>query len=286
LTFWLLEAGAAVAFVALLAFRLRRRVVAAHGGRIIVVDAGRYRELWLCRGKAAALQGRIRRRDPLVSGVPYTDGFHLYPPPRGGAVLFVGAGAGVGPRQLAAWRPDVRVTVVDPDAELVEVARAAFGSIGPVELADGRAFLDGDGPGFDLIVVDAFGPACYPGRLATVEAFERCRARLRPGGVLAVNLAGRLEGPRLGAVVAGIAAVFGEARTILYGVPLPAGSYRADRLGNTLAFAFVDDPPPPAPPDEPRLRWLPAIAALRRPLPPALPAPLRDATVEAELPIA
>jgi hypothetical protein len=283
---WLLEAGAGAAFVALLVLRLRRRRVVVERDGIVVVDWRGQRELWLVRARAAALQGRVRLDDPLVSGLPYTDGFHLYPPPPDGCALFVGAGAGIGPRQLVAFRPDARAVVVEPAAAVLEVARAQFGlEAGPrleLAIADGRAFLErDDGRRWDLIVIDAFGAGFYPGRLATVEAFGLCRARLIAGGVLAVNLAGRPAGPRLPAVLAGIVEVFGAERTRLFGVP----PWRPARSGNMLAFAFVDAPREPELGADPRLPWREGIAALRLPVPALLPAPLRDAEVEAEIPI-
>src|SRR5262249_46642321 len=159
-----------------------------------------------------ALQARVAPAEPLVSGLPYTDGFQLFPPPPDGRALFIGAGAGIGPRQLVAFRPDVKVDVVERDERLLEAAQRWLGLEGgprlALEIGDGRAVLErDDGRAWDLIVVDAFGAGTYPASLATVEAFAACRRRLRPGGALAVNLAGRLSGARgsrLPAVLAGI----------------------------------------------------------------------------------
>ncbi len=156
------------------------------------------------------------------------------------------SGAGIGPRQLVAFHPDVRVDVVDPDAALLEVARACFGlAAGPrlrVEVADGRAVLErDDGRSWDLIVIDAFGAGFYPASLASVEAFRLARGRLRPGGVLAVNLAGRFAGARLPTVYAAA---------------------------------------------EPRLPHLAAIAALRQEPPAPTAPPLHDGDAGAEIAIA
>src|SRR5262249_36336739 len=167
---WLLEAGAGAAFVALLLLRLRRRRIVVEKDGIVVVDWRGQRELWLVRERGAALQARVRLDDPLVSGIPYTDGFQLFP---GRRALFIGAGAGIGPRQLVAFHPDARATVVEQSRTLLDIAREHFGlEAGPrleLELGEGRAFLErDDGRRWDLLVVDAFGAGFYPGRLATV----------------------------------------------------------------------------------------------------------------------
>ena len=106
-----------------------------------------------------------------------------------------------------------------------------------------------------------------------------------------MNLAGSLNGPVLRGVVAGLVEVFGAGRTVLFGVPAIGGDppYDAARCGNSLAFGFRDgipaEPPGSRVPAEarPRLRYLDAIAALRRP--PDGGAPHRDASAPAFLPI-
>ena len=81
---WALEAIAAVALVVLVVVRLvlwrRRRP------RILVRESPGS-ATWLSARGLATLQSRMSRADPLVSGIPYTDGFHLYPPASGAGAL-------------------------------------------------------------------------------------------------------------------------------------------------------------------------------------------------------
>jgi hypothetical protein len=257
---------------------------------VVVLEVRGHRELWLRRDGRATLQSRVACADPLVSGLPYTDGFHLFAPPTGPA-LFIGAGAAITPHQFAAFYPDVHVEVVEHDPDVVAAARDWFGlDEQAVRITDGRAALERASEGaYGLIVVDAFGAGDFPGRLATVEFFRLCRSRLREPGVLAVNLVGTLRpgASDLAAVYAGIVAAFGAQRTALHGVPL-GGAYDPGRQGNTLAFGFVGAPPTAAagvpPAHRARLPHLDAIAALALPpLPPV--APLVDADVAEALEI-
>ena len=51
-----------------------------------------------------------------------------------------------------------------------------------------RRFLRATRDTFDLVALDAFGSGAVPFPLLTAEAFAEPRARLRPGGVMVVNL--------------------------------------------------------------------------------------------------
>nr|WP_263429243.1 fused MFS/spermidine synthase [Nannocystis pusilla] len=63
-------------------------------------------------------------------------------------------------------------------------------------LADGKQFLAATDQRFDLIAVDLPSPLTLgEAYLHTREFYALCRARLSPGGVLAVQLSGRLGAP-------------------------------------------------------------------------------------------
>src|SRR3712207_9241953 len=59
--------------------------------------------------------------------------------------------------------------------------------------ADGRPYLELTDERYDVIVVDAYHQPYIPFYLATEEFFELTRDRLTPGGVVALNVAGRSE---------------------------------------------------------------------------------------------
>ena len=63
-----------------------------------------------------------------------------------------------------------------------------------VAVEDGRRFLaQNDGP-WDVIVIDAFYSDSIPFHLATREFLELARSRLAPGGLIATNIIGSVQG--------------------------------------------------------------------------------------------
>ncbi|MDO8413632.1 MAG: fused MFS/spermidine synthase [Gallionellaceae bacterium] len=116
--------------------------------------------------------------------------------PQGQRCLVIGLGPGVVPRRFAAR--GIETEVVDIDPAVVTAARQYFGLPEGlrVHLADARYFLGTATDQYDYIVLDVFNGDTTPGHLLTREALELVRARLAPGGVLALNLMGRLGGER------------------------------------------------------------------------------------------
>jgi spermidine synthase len=113
--------------------------------------------------------------------------------PQGRRCLVIGLGAGVVPRWYAAR--GIVTDVVDIDPRIVAVAQEHFGfrPSGEVFVEDARAFLARGGGRYDYIVIDVFNGDTTPGHLLSREAIELARARLNPGGVLALNLMGSLR---------------------------------------------------------------------------------------------
>ncbi len=60
--------------------------------------------------------------------------------------------------------------------------------------ADGRPFLELTDQTYDIVVVDAYRQPYMPFYLATREFFAAVRKQLRPGGVVALNVARRTRG--------------------------------------------------------------------------------------------
>jgi hypothetical protein len=56
--------------------------------------------------------------------------------------------------------------------------------------ADGRPYLELTDETYDIIVADAYHQPYIPFHLATREFFEAAREHLRPGGLMALNVAG------------------------------------------------------------------------------------------------
>jgi spermidine synthase len=144
------------------------------------------------------------------------------------------------------------VHVAEIDPEVVSVARDHF-FVAPhprlaLTVADGREALVAAEPGsLDVIVVDAFGVGTVPRRLASAPFFALCRARLRPGGCVVVNLAGALVGSESEIhrrIYAGMGEAFGAASVAAFSVPHQDGRPRsgasAARAPNTIALATKD----------------------------------------------
>lgn len=117
-------------------------------------------------------------------------------------VLFIGLGGGTAPRRYHEDYPQMTIDVVELDPAVVEVARRYFGvpQDGRMHLwaQDGRLFVARSREPYDIVVLDAYLIDTIPFHLATREFFEAVRARLTPGGVLASNVIGALDGPRSG----------------------------------------------------------------------------------------
>jgi spermidine synthase len=106
-------------------------------------------------------------------------------------VLVIGFAAGTVARQYLALS-NASVTGVEIDPLVVDVAREYFdleeSERLKVAIADGRTFLTLRPDKFDIILMDAFNPPTIPFHLATREFFDLVKARLNPGGILAVNV--------------------------------------------------------------------------------------------------
>ena len=109
-----------------------------------------------------------------------------------GSILYIGGGGFTLPRYfLASQGADARVLELDPT--VVEIAEEELGLVpGPwlhVDVGDARITL-GEAPeaAYDAVVGDAFGGPSVPWHLTTEEFLADIKARLRPGGVYALNV--------------------------------------------------------------------------------------------------
>jgi SAM-dependent methyltransferase len=112
---------------------------------------------------------------------------------RGGKVLVLGMGGGTTVRAYRHFYPGARVTAVEIDPVIVQVALEHMGlERGPdleVRVEDARPFLKRGNERFDVIEADLFAGGPYaPFYCLTVEFFEAARARLAPAGLLAMNV--------------------------------------------------------------------------------------------------
>lgn len=174
------------------------------------------------------------------------------PGPNGQDVAVIGLAAGTAVRQYGSIiKDDYRFTGVEVDQQVIDVARQEFGLDGlgiDVVNEDGRMFLSSTDRRFDVIIVDAYSVQLYiPAHLATEEFFQLVKSRLKPGGVLVMNVnAPRDDSPLLMALGNAVASAFADVRV----VPLPEAWNRIvfagaepidfDAVSRSLPEAFAD----------------------------------------------
>ena len=112
---------------------------------------------------------------------------------RGRNVLVLGMGGGTTVRAYRRFYPGARVTAVEIDPVIVQVAHEYMGvDRGPdldVHVEDARPFLEKGSEAFDVIEVDLFAGGPYaPFYCLTREFFQAARARLAPSGLVALNV--------------------------------------------------------------------------------------------------
>ena len=105
-------------------------------------------------------------------------------------VLVLGMGTGTFALQTQRYFPQSRVSGVEIDQKITDLAGAYFSlpSDIPVTTYDGRAYLQADDGTYDVILVDAYQDITIPFQMSSVEFFRLVRDHLNPGGVMVVNM--------------------------------------------------------------------------------------------------
>jgi spermidine synthase len=149
------------------------------------------------------------RADSVLTGGVW-DAFLALPPLVGRPlerVAILGNAGGTTARALGVYYPNADVDGVELDPAVSRVGRRYFGMGENPRLtvhdADARPFLRSTDERYDLIVVDAYRQPYVPFYLATREFFRLVREHLRPGGVVALNVAAVPDDKRLVDAVGG-----------------------------------------------------------------------------------
>lgn len=251
---WAAAAGAAVVAAVLTAGLVQAAPIGAPAGeifqhdtvyhRISVSDESGIRYLRLDN----YWQSGVDLADPRRTVFPYSDYMHLPLAlrPDAARVLLVGLGGGTVPKRFHEDYGRLRVEVVELDPAVVATAREYF-AVPPedarmhIVAEDGRLFITRTRERYDVVLLDAFLIDTIPFHLATREFFETIRSRLRPGGVLASNVIGALEGPQSAffrAVYKTFAAVF---RTV-YVFPVDWSRYDGPQSLRNIIILGTDQP--------------------------------------------
>ncbi len=131
-----------------------------------------------------------------------------------GTLAEIGLAGGTIAHDFQLHLPNVRVTGVELDPEVIALGRRYFTLDDPnltLVNADGRVFLQATRERFDAVAVDVFRQPHIPFPFTTAEFFELVRSRLEPGGVLLMNVAAFDRRDRLLAgILNTIASVFRE----------------------------------------------------------------------------
>lgn len=207
-------------------------------GYIQVVRDGSKTELILNEGEAIH---SIYDTQGLLTGGPWdymliADAFHSARPAevQPSDIAILGLAGGTAARQYtAAYGPGVRITGVEIDPDIVDVARRYFHldepNVHPV-VADARYWLDTQARQYDVVIMDAYRQPYIPFHLTTREFFSEVRDHLRPGGVAVVNAGRTTTDYRL---VDAIASTMSAVYTNVFLVDVPA-------FNNTLVYGTTE----------------------------------------------
>jgi len=155
---------------------------------------GKYLTMRFGVNKCLFTESRYNPQDPTELPLVYTRYMTvaLAYAPRTARVVDIGLGGGRIASYLHDFIPESRVTCVELDPGVVELAQHYFGvRPGPrLELVtqDGRIYMARSNESFDLILVDAYQGTLVPFHLVTREFYAILKRRLAPGGVVAQNI--------------------------------------------------------------------------------------------------
>jgi spermidine synthase len=107
-------------------------------------------------------------------------------------LLHIGLGGGVVPRLIKEHLPEIQITAVEIDPDVVIVAKRHF-FIGnrplfDIAVMDGRVFLKRAKQKYDVVMLDAYNSDAIPFHLTTVEFLKEVKAKLNEGGAVVANL--------------------------------------------------------------------------------------------------
>ena len=107
-------------------------------------------------------------------------------------VLLVGLGGAAIPKFIQKHFPDVRIDIVEIDADVVKVCQEFFEFKGTpnthVIVMDGRMYFKRSQKKYDLIMLDAYAADHIPFHLTTQEFIQLVKDHLNPGGLVSTNL--------------------------------------------------------------------------------------------------
>ena len=161
-------------------------------------------------------------------------------------VLIIGGGDGGALRRVL-QHPVQHVTLVDLDAEVVEIARDHLPEIHQGAFEDGRAeLIFGDGTAyvaeterqFDVIIIDSTDPAGPGEVLFDTPFYQDCQRKLKAGGIV-VGQTGNafMEPAQFSTIFGRLQSVFSDVTCTIGAVPSYYGGY--------MTYLWASDDPAP-----------------------------------------
>ncbi len=249
------------------------RAHAQPSGDVLETRESQYNTIYVVRqGEMIAMMFGINRRlfteslynpaDPRELPVVYTRYMTtaLAYPTQLRSALEIGLGGGRTAHYMHLHMPQLRITSVELDPDVIALAQRHFGVTQNANMRivqrDGRMFLRQSQDRYDLIMIDAYRGTFVPFHLLTREFFQTVKRRLQPGGVVAQNI--EPSTMLYDAAIATLKAVFDNVDT-----------YQAD--GNVVAIAY-DGPAKTAAQLQARAGQLQGAHRFRHPIQPLLAA--------------
>ena len=150
-------------------------------------------------------------------------------------VLMIGLGGGSLAKFIYYRLPSARTSVIEVNPQVLAIARQYF-QVPPddvrfeVLVTDGAAHVRREDVRADVVVVDGYEADSHVEELASREFYGACRERLKPGGIMVVNLWG---GDKLFTTLL---------RRIEDAFPCGTLCLPAERPGNVVVFGFRSPP--------------------------------------------
>jgi spermidine synthase len=190
-------------------------------GAVTVRDRGGFREMLAANGEAELVWTRTRVDDAATSGWPYVDLFHVAATlaRRRERALFVGCGGAVSLHQFARVYPGIRMDLVESEPAVIDLARRWYSLDAiphlAVHVADGSRFVAAaEAEVWDVAIVDAFDAREGVAPMGQAPFYRDLRQSLRPGGTMAVNVIGALDGEPLRRIVESVRSAFEDVRVL------------------------------------------------------------------------
>ena len=152
-------------------------------------------------------------------------------------ILILGMGTGTFAVQTERYFPGNRITGVEIDGKITDLARTYFSlpEAVPVTTYDGRAYLAADKNTYDVIMVDAYQDITIPFQMSSSEFFTLVRSHLKPGGVMVVNM--NMRSDKAGSINSYLADTIASVFPYVYTVEVPGTTNRELFAAETDVFA-------------------------------------------------